>query len=176
MANRAARLHLLFLPLRCETVQIPKPPCDVFIPHRGVETKRNVAGLLHEYLGLNGLSSFLDCKTLMPGQRLSYEIRQAVHQCKVGVPIFSPRYCESWHCMYELALLTESGKGLVPIFWDIEPSQLQVPGHFRPRDVKRFASALDKARDTVGITFNSSTGDWAKLLGDTHEAVQSILL
>ncbi|XP_030467821.2 probable 2' cyclic ADP-D-ribose synthase BdTIR [Syzygium oleosum] len=154
-------------------IQVLRPTCDVFINHRGLDTKRNVSGLLYQYFSVLHLRPFLDSKTMRPGDSLFQKINEAICGCKVGVAVFSPRYCESPYCLHELAVLMENKKRLIPIFCDVRPSQLQVPddGISSEMDLKRFRDTLDEARDTVGLTFDTSTGDWSKLLNDATDAV-----
>nr|KYP62959.1 TMV resistance protein N [Cajanus cajan] len=147
--------------------------CDVFINHRGIDTKRNVAGLLYDNLTRMRVRSFLDSMNMKPGDRLFDHIDKAILSCKVGVAVFSPRYCDSYFCLHELALLMESNKRVVPIFFDVKPSQLMVKdnGTCPPEELKRFTFALQEAKNTVGLTFDSSDGDWSKLLKNASDAV-----
>ena len=136
------------------------PVYDVFINHRGIDTKWNFARLLYDNLTRMSIRTFLDRMSLKPGDRLPDDIDKAILGCKVGVAVFSPRYCESCSCLHELALFMESKKRLVPIFYDIKPSQLQVrdDGPWPTEEFQRFSLALDKAKNTVGLTFDSLTG------------------
>ncbi|XP_057418007.1 probable 2' cyclic ADP-D-ribose synthase BdTIR [Lotus japonicus] len=152
--------------------------CDVFINHRCIDTKRNVAGLLYDRLTKLGASSFLDSMNMKPGDKLFDHIDRGILRCKVGVAVFSPRYCESYFCLHELALLMESKKRVIPIFYDIKPSQLMVKdnGTCNAKELQRFRSALEEAKYTVGLTFDPVKGDWSKLLKDASEAVIMNLL
>lgn len=99
-------------------------PCDVFINHRGVDTKKTVAALLYDRLIRVKLRPFLDYKNLKPGEKLFDEIHGAIRHCKVGVAVFSPHYCESYFCLHELAMMIESNKkvcyiSLLLLFWEI---------------------------------------------------------
>ena len=85
-------------------------PCDVFINHRGVDTKKTVAALLYDRLIRGNFRPFLDYRNLKPGEKLFDELHGAIRQCKVGVAVFSPRYCESYFCLHELAMIIESNK------------------------------------------------------------------
>ncbi|XP_047326219.1 TIR-only protein-like [Impatiens glandulifera] len=134
---------------------------DVFINHRGADTKGNISGLLYERLSkMIGLHTFLDKKSLYPGDKLLSEIDAAIRNCKVAVAVFSPKYCKSYYCLYELALIMESKKRLVPIFWNIQPSRLKVKNikKYDPNELHRFRWALEEARSTVGLTFDSAKG------------------
>ncbi|KAK3433149.1 TIR-only protein [Eucalyptus grandis] len=154
-------------------MQVLRPPCDVFINHRGIDTKRNVSGLLFHYFSVHNLRPFLDSKNMRPGDSLYQKINEAICGCKVGVAVFSPNYCESPYCLHELAVLMENKKRVIPIFCDVKPSLLQVrdDGLCSDMDLQRFRDALEEARDTVGLTFDTTTGDWSKLLKDATDAV-----
>ena len=137
-----------------------RPPCDVFINHRCIDTKRTISGLLFNHLSGLGLHPFLDSKNMKPGDKLFDNIDRAIHESKVGVAVFSPRYCESYFCLHELALLMETKKRVIPIFCDVKPSQLHVKdnGRCHPRELQRFAHALEEAKYTVGLTFDTLEG------------------
>ncbi|KAF8031235.1 hypothetical protein BT93_D0441 [Corymbia citriodora subsp. variegata] len=154
-------------------IQVLRPPCDVFINHRGIDTKRNVSGLLFHYFSVLNLRPFLDSKSMRPGDSLYQKINEAIRGCKVGLAVFSPHYCESPYCLHELAVLMENKKRVIPIFCDVKPSQLQVmdDGACSDMDLQRFRDALEESRDTVGLTFDTSSGDWSRLLKDATDAV-----
>lgn len=97
---------------------------------------------------------------MRPGDRLFDKINSAIHNCKVGIAVFSPRYCESYFCLHELALITESKKRMVPIFCDVKPSELRVKdnGSCPAEDLRRFNLALEEAKFTVGLTFDTTNG------------------
>lgn len=137
-----------------------KQACDVFINHRGTDTKRTIATLLYDHLRWMKIRSFLDNKTMKPGDKLFDKIDSGIRGCKVGVAVFSPRYCESYFCLHELALMMESQKKVIPIFCDIKPSQLRAApnGQCSIEDVRRFSWALEEAKNTVGLAFDSSKG------------------
>jgi hypothetical protein len=140
---------------------------DVFINHRGVDTKHNVARLLYDrLLQLSGgrVRSFLDNKSMRPGDRLEERINAGIGECKVGVAIFSKHYFDSDFCLHELASLVEARKVIIPIFYGIKPSELILPqdvvdsNAHAPRDIERFRLALREVKYTVGITYDPATG------------------
>ncbi|XP_058071439.1 probable 2' cyclic ADP-D-ribose synthase BdTIR [Magnolia sinica] len=135
-------------------------PCDVFINHRGVDTKKTVAGLLHHRLSHLNIHSFLDSKSMQPGDKLYESIGSAISKCKVGVVVFSPHYCDSYFCLHELALLVDMKKKLIPIFYDVKPSELQIMAYDKStlKELVRFRKALEEARYTVGLVFDSQNG------------------
>ncbi|GMP65727.1 hypothetical protein CsSME_00026405 [Camellia sinensis var. sinensis] len=138
------------------------PACDVFINHRGTDTKRTVASLLYDHLVRLNLRPFLDNKNMKPGDKLFDKIDSAILGCKLGIAVFSPRYCESYFCLHELALIMESKKKVIPIFCDVKPSELRVVVNgsipISTMDLRRFNAALEEAKYTVGLTFDSLKG------------------
>lgn len=147
--------------------------CDVFINHRGIDTKKNVAGLLYHHLRRFGLNPFLDSKNMKPGDKLFDKINVAIRQSKVCVAVLSPNYCDSYFCLHELSLMMEAGKKVVPIFCGIKPSELVVKddGSCSSEELDGFRRALREVKLTVGITFDTSTGDWAEFLGSASDAI-----
>ncbi|KAH6763963.1 Toll-Interleukin-Resistance domain family protein [Perilla frutescens var. hirtella] len=150
-----------------------EPPCEVFINHRGSDTKRNVSGLLYHHLRGLRLRPFLDSRSMKPGDKLFDKIDVAIRHCKVGVAVFSPTYCDSYFCLHELSLMVESGKKIVPIFCDVKPSELRVKGDgsWSDPDLEKFRSALEEAKCTVGVTFDTVKGDWPEFLVSAADAV-----
>lgn len=163
--NAISRQHLRSRGSEPPRPRSQEPPCDVFINHRGIDTKRNVAGLLYHHLGGLRLRPFLDSKSMRPGDKLYDKIDVAIRQCKVGVAVFSPMYCDSFFCLHELSLMMETGKKVVPIFCDIKPSELRAKddGSCPAPDLEKFRLALEEAKCTVGITFDTVTGYISKL-------------
>ncbi|XP_048231113.1 TIR-only protein [Ricinus communis] len=155
-----------------------KPACDIFINHRGIDTKRTISGLLYNHLSRLGYNPFLDSKNMKPGDRLFDKINSAIKNCKLGVAVFSPRYCESYFCLHELALIMETKERVIPIFCDVKPSQLQVPDNgSRPiQELRRFEDALEQAKYTVGLTFDSHEGDWSEFLIMATDAIVKNLI
>ncbi|XAR56566.1 hypothetical protein NMG60_11037105 [Bertholletia excelsa] len=149
--------------------------CDVFINHRSIDTKRTVASLLYDYLVRLHLRPFLDNKNMKPGDKLFEKINSAIKGCKVGVAVFSPTYCHSYFCLHELALIMESKKKVIPIFCDVKPSELRVVDNrslpVSPAEVERFNSALEEAKYTVGLTFDSIKGNWSDVVTSAADIV-----
>ncbi|XP_041001695.1 TIR-only protein-like [Juglans microcarpa x Juglans regia] len=162
-------------PNRVQTVAVP--PHDVFISHRGPDTRRNFAGLLHDRLLMRGHRPFIDYRNLKAGDKLSEKIDTAVRDCKVGVLVFLPRYCESSYCLHEMALLMEYEKRVIPIFYNVKPSQLRVGDNvsYGPcvseKELERLSRTLEEAKNIVGLSFDSSRGYWPEFLKSASDAI-----
>ncbi|KAL8467976.1 hypothetical protein ACS0TY_031284 [Phlomoides rotata] len=144
-----------------------QPPCDVFINHRGIDTKRNVAGLLYHHLRCLRLRPFLDSKNMKPGDKLFDKIDEAIRECKVGIAVFSPMYCDSYFCLHELSKMVQLKKRIVPVFCDVKPSELRVKddGSRSKEEIDMFRAALEEAKYTVGLT------DWPEFLANATDVV-----
>ncbi|GAB4831240.1 hypothetical protein Ancab_005253 [Ancistrocladus abbreviatus] len=153
-------------------------PCLVFINHRGVDMKKTFAGLLEYQLASLGINTFLDRKSMKPGDNLVERIEKGVRECKVGVVVFSPRYCESRSCLRELALMVDCNKKMIPIFWDVEPAELRLNDELfeDQMELQRFNRALRMARRTIGLVFDSRNGDWADFLTRATNAIVEAMM
>ncbi|XP_059436841.1 probable 2' cyclic ADP-D-ribose synthase BdTIR [Corylus avellana] len=162
----------------CENIKTISGPCDVFINHRGSDTKKNIAGLLYDHLSRLGIKPFMDSRNMKPGDKLSHEIDAAIENCKVAVALLSRNYCESRHCLRELTLLMQSNKRVLPIFWDVKPAELRVNNNeykLSSKERWRFTWALEQVKDTIGLTFDSSKGDWSEFLEVASKEVKNLL-
>ncbi|CAJ1978584.1 unnamed protein product [Sphenostylis stenocarpa] len=125
-----------------------------------------------------GFHPFLDNKTLKPGDKLFDKINSAILESKIGLALISPRYCDSYFCLHELALLMECRKKVIPLFVDIKPSQLRVinNGKWTLEDHHRFKFAIEEAKYTVGLTFNSSQGNFSDIVTSASDIIIESLI
>lgn len=76
--------------------------------------------------------------------------------------MFSPNYGNSYYCLLELALMMEMKKKIVPVFFDIMPTELHVDQekmyYCTPDQIERFNLALEEAKKPVGLVFDSLKG------------------
>ncbi|KAH0744275.1 hypothetical protein KY290_032268 [Solanum tuberosum] len=117
---------------------------------------------------------------MKPGDKLFEKIDSAIDECKIGVAVFSPRYCDSYFCLHELALFVESKKKLIPIFCDVKPSELRVGKsnniQLEPKEIERFNLALEEAKHTVGLDFDSNKGNWSDVVTKAADVVIESLI
>ncbi|XP_073005584.1 probable 2' cyclic ADP-D-ribose synthase BdTIR [Typha latifolia] len=153
--------YVILKRLTCQPINSSRslPPAtsrhNVFISHRGVDTRKTVAGLLYDRFLHLGLRPFLVGRSMEEEEeeeKLKKSIKAAVADCKVGVAVFSPKYCESYSCLRELAMMVEAKKRLIPIFCDVKPSALRLSEEQRKvysqEKVERFERALQEVRLT----------------------------
>lgn len=98
---------------------------NVFINHRGPDTKKTLASHLHNRLKREGLTSFIDKDELLVGDHFPSQIENAIKTASVHVAIFSPRYAKSEWCLNELVLMLESGAQIIPVFYHVRPNDLR---------------------------------------------------
>ena len=142
---------------------------DVFLNHRGPDVKVGFVAHLHDALTSVGLNSFLDKKSLVQGDPAFGSIYDALKVAKVHVAVVSTGYADSKHCLSELVAMLGSGKPVIPVFYDVEPSELrrvkngQFAGAFekhRSREsaelVEEWVDAIGKLADITGFCFRLS--------------------
>jgi TIR domain-containing protein len=95
---------------------------DVFISHSSSD--RSFAEFLHRHLTSEGLTVFLAPLSLVPGQRWPQEILNALEASSWVLFLASRTACASPWVQQELGAALVKQKKIVPIVWDIPPSQL----------------------------------------------------
>jgi len=98
---------------------------DVFISHRGPDVKKGIASHIYHRLKDLGLAVFLDQPELQRGENLNLQLEGAIQTASVHIAIFSPGYANSHWCLHELLLMVDSGSTIIPVFYDVQPSDLR---------------------------------------------------
>ncbi|KAH9303662.1 hypothetical protein KI387_008066 [Taxus chinensis] len=163
------------------------PSFHVFINHRGPDVKKTLASLIHRELNKFGLRVFLDKQELQTGYLLTPAITEAITSASVHIAIFSPRYAESAWCLNELLCMLDChGAKIVPIFYDIQPSNLRhidngpyataFPKHMKSGRVdisvvEKWINALDKVAEISGLEFRKDDDDLGEFLDRVVDVV-----
>jgi hypothetical protein len=100
---------------------------DVFINHRGPDVKKTFVAHLNAALSSWGFRPFLDAEDIRYTEPVFKEIDKALKGARVHVAIFSKGYAESIHCLDELCAMLESGRRIIPVFYDVEAGDLRRP-------------------------------------------------
>lgn len=98
---------------------------DVFINHRGPDVKETLATQLYNSLQQLGIRAFLDKEEKELGNSFPSTIETAIRSAKVHIAIFSKRYAESPWCLAELVLMLNSQAKIIPVFYEVKPSDLR---------------------------------------------------
>ncbi|XP_056162402.1 disease resistance protein L6-like [Syzygium oleosum] len=105
--------------------------CEVFLSFRGEDTRKGFTDHLYNSLVDAGIHVFRDDNELPVGEKIGPELLCSIANSKISIPIISENYASSKWCLRELAemLKRKKSKGqiVLPIFYKVEPSQVQHP-------------------------------------------------
>ena len=101
---------------------------DVFISHRGPDSKKTLVGYFHNAFHQVGLRCFLDSVNLHEGTHSWASIHQAIQSAPVCLAVFTKDYAASSWCLKELhAMLQNADTTVFPIFYHVKPSDVGFP-------------------------------------------------
>jgi tetratricopeptide (TPR) repeat protein len=86
---------------------------DVFLSHRGPDTKKSFAIWLKHELESQGLQTFFDCRSLKAGDDAPGKIAEGMRTAEWGVIVLSPGFFASGHCMKELRTFLDRGRAIL---------------------------------------------------------------
>ncbi|PRQ41891.1 putative TIR domain, winged helix-turn-helix DNA-binding domain-containing protein [Rosa chinensis] len=105
-----------------------KEKYDVFISFRGQDTRKTFTSHLETALIRRKVETYIDYR-LERGDEVGPALLKAIEESKISLIIFSEGYASSAWCLDELAHILECrekhGRYVIPIFYDIEPSQVR---------------------------------------------------
>ncbi|GLJ14045.1 hypothetical protein SUGI_0224630 [Cryptomeria japonica] len=159
---------------------------DVFINHRGPDVKQTLALELYNSLEKVGIRAFLDCKEMDLGDLFPSTIQNAICSSSVQIAIFSRRYAESVWCLAELALMLQTKRKIIPIFYDVPPFHLRYleKGVYADSfnyhtEKRRYLDKLDGWKENLrcvsfmsGYEFNNNNENFATLCKNIVSAVR----
>ncbi|XP_039160984.1 disease resistance protein RUN1 [Eucalyptus grandis] len=122
---------------------------DVFLSFRGPDTHNGFTDCLYVFMSDVGVRVFRDAEELRPGEKIS-EILRVVKSSQIYIPIFSKDYASSKWCLRELTCMVQctcqfSGKEILPIFYDVDPSDVKL-------QTELYKSALSKHEEDLDCT------------------------
>ena len=161
----------------CQPLHQHEVKYDIFINHRGPDTKLNFVTHLQKALSDKQYTPFFD-KSLAEGKLAFQEIDLAIQDTMIHLAIFSPKYAESQYCLDELVEMLKCREKnpavtLLPIFFNVEPKYLRrpdLPGSpfheaFRKKEarfsdecISRWKRALLAAADVKGFELTNYAG------------------
>ncbi|KAG0609797.1 hypothetical protein M758_7G014600 [Ceratodon purpureus] len=163
---------------------------DVFLNHRGPDVKGGFISHLDEALRFAGLKPFVDKKSILKGIHAVRSVDEAMEKAKIHVAVVSRGYAESKWCLRELTAMMRSGKPVVPVFFDVEPTDLRrvqcgpfaeafAKHSYRERreQVEEWADALRKLADVCGFSYRLADyrGDEAELKRELVGAIKCLM-
>ncbi|KAH7404924.1 hypothetical protein KP509_15G049600 [Ceratopteris richardii] len=153
---------------------------EVFICHRGPETKRNLVSVLNGMLGLKGITSFVDYE-MTEGTQINPAIEDAIKNSYVHIVILSPDFENSKWCLDEvlqiMSMQSSAGtsrrpRKVIPIFCDVDRSMVRERAvrlsynvrESSPEEWKRWGEAVESLCNFKGFEYHSkATLQWEKL-------------
>ncbi|KAJ9554332.1 hypothetical protein OSB04_018377 [Centaurea solstitialis] len=141
---------------------------DVFLSFRGTDTRNNFVDHLYSALVQQGIAAYKDDKTLPRGETILPSLLKAIEESHIAVIIFSENYADSSWCLQEFAHIMkckdERGLIVMPIFYHIDPSELQkqegkygkalAKHESQKKKVESWRKALVDARNLSGDVVN----------------------
>ncbi|MED6144812.1 hypothetical protein PIB30_019056 [Stylosanthes scabra] len=101
----------------------------VFLSFRGEDTRNGFISHLYASLRSKGIISYKDDNNLSTGDDISDELLKAIEESMFAVIVISPNYASSPWCLDELCKILECknnlGQRIVPVFYDMEPSDVR---------------------------------------------------
>ncbi|KAH7307171.1 hypothetical protein KP509_22G048700 [Ceratopteris richardii] len=146
---------------------------DIFVCHRGPDTKRNVVSVLSGMLRSKGITCFVDYQ-MEYGTHANSEIDAAIRSSRVSIIILSPNFATSKWCLNEVDQIIRKGvtggpsaaHKVVPVFYDVHSigqqatdTRYHVPKVNRAdnAEIKNWGKALKDVYDLQGFIYDSKT-------------------
>ncbi|CAL5401841.1 unnamed protein product [Camellia sinensis] len=107
------------------------PQCTyhVFLSFRGEDTRKAFTDHLYTALLGSGFRTFRDNDGIGRGENVKSELDNAIRESSSSIIVFSKDYASSRWCLDELVMILEhkrtSGHVILPIFYDVDPSQVR---------------------------------------------------
>lgn len=161
---------------------------QVFINHRGPETKKKLASLIYYRLINCGLRVFHDKDELRTGDTVCLGIRKAIRSVSIHICVFSELYAELRLCFAELCWILKSSheRAIIPVFCDVEPHDLlygdqghyavafgehQRKGKVAVEVVKEWKEAFRKPTKISGLVFKTNESEHGECLEEIVKIV-----
>lgn len=96
-----------------KTCAVSKAAYDVFLSHRGPDTKKSFAVWLLNELENQQIRTFFDDRSLKAGDNAALSMDAAMQTVEWGVIILSPGFFASGHCMNELKAFLDRGRAIL---------------------------------------------------------------
>lgn len=119
---------------------------DVFISYSTKD--ENIAQFMHKHLMAEGIRTFLASVSIQPGTQWSPEILDNLRASNWVFFLASRNACQSPYVQQELGGALLTNKKIVPIVWDMPPSEL--PGWIKDFQALNLSGVtIDQAREKV---------------------------
>ncbi|KAM5554666.1 hypothetical protein ABKV19_022863 [Rosa sericea] len=164
---------------------------DVFLSFRGEDTRKNFTDHLYTALVNAGFHTFRDDPELERGENIKEKLEKAIGQSRSSVIVFSKDYASSRWCLDELVMILQlkrtSDHVVLPVFYDVNPSQLRdqaetlskVPKYQENQSSEKldgWRAALGEVADLAGMVLeNEADGHESKFIQKIVREIQDKL-
>ncbi|KAF3784524.1 putative disease resistance protein [Nymphaea thermarum] len=167
---------------------VDKPSYDVILSFSGKDTGKGFTSHLYNALIQRGISIFGDSVSLEKGGRIE-ELFSYIEAPKIFVPVLSKGYADSRWCLWEITKRVECGKPIIPIFFDVDPSDARkLSGPFAAafqqhgnsnrvgeEELRKWKDALKEIGCISGFCLNDMNGNEAELIQMVVQRMSLIL-
>ncbi|XP_055810182.1 disease resistance protein RPV1-like isoform X2 [Solanum dulcamara] len=152
---------------------------DLFLSFRGEDTRHGFTEKLYNELVRNGIRTFIDNEDLDRGEEISPSLVAAIKDSAASIAVISKNYASSKWCLEELAKISEYKKLLLPVFYEVDPSDVRkqkgpFEKHFREHEI--LVEAAEKVylwREAMKKAANTS--GWDSRFWEEAELIQSLV-
>lgn len=133
---------------------------DVFLSFRGPDVRKTFVCHLDDALKNEGIKTFHDDRDLQRGKLIWKGLDEAMIQSRYAIVVISEGYPTSRWCLEELSVMVELVEKkrleLIPIFYDIDPS-----------DLKRRSECFNEAFEKHELRYDQETvGRWRRAFSE----------
>ncbi|KAI3467433.1 hypothetical protein Pfo_024096 [Paulownia fortunei] len=136
---------------------------DVFLSFRGEDTRHGFIADLYDELVRHGVRAFRDDEGMERGDEIAPTLLAAIEDSAAAIAVISENYANSKWCLEELAKIYECRKLMIPVFYNVDPSdvrwqrgsfEVDFQKHEREVEaakVERWRNAMNRAGNISGL-------------------------
>ncbi|KDP23891.1 hypothetical protein JCGZ_26633 [Jatropha curcas] len=122
---------------------------DVFLSFRGSDIRYGFIQHLHKALVGNGILPFID-DNIDEGEAIEPKILKTIEESNISVIIFSENFAASSYCLDEVVKILECqkerGQKIVPIFYGVDPADLEEPTGSFQKVLDTWENSMSKSK------------------------------
>ncbi|XP_019158109.1 PREDICTED: TMV resistance protein N-like [Ipomoea nil] len=151
---------------------------DVFLSFRGEDTRHGFTDRLYNDLVRNGVRTFRDDEELPRGEEIAPGLIAAIHDSAASIAVISENYASSKWCLEELATILECKRLMLPVFYEVDPSDVRRQSGAFERDFRNHQITVDAGkilRWREAMTKAGNTSGWDSKVWDEPTLIQSLV-
>ncbi|XP_019158108.1 PREDICTED: disease resistance protein TAO1-like [Ipomoea nil] len=151
---------------------------DVFLSFRGEDTRHGFTDRLYNELVRNGVRTFRDDEELPRGEEIAPGLIAAIQDSAASIAVISENYASSKWCLEELATILECKRLMLPVFYEVDPSDVRRQGGAFERDFRNHQMTVDAGRILrwrEAMTKAGNKSGWDSSVWDEPTLIQSLV-